>query len=130
MDHATSLRFSFDERRARVVADAIGVGVGEIDDDRSGAAVSRERGGEAVDGGDDGGSHDSDDGGRHDVDGSDGARGSGDVEEGAESAVVVEIDAADLVALRASCNSWTRLVATAERVSEAGRRYAAAAESR
>jgi KEOPS complex subunit Pcc1 len=60
-------------RRARVVADAVGVEVGGIDDDRSRATVRRE--------------------GR---------------------TVIVEIEADDLIALRAACNTWTRLVGVAE----------------
>jgi len=41
-DHRAVLRFPYpDERRARVVHEAIGVEVGGIDDDRSTAAVDR-----------------------------------------------------------------------------------------
>ena len=74
--HETVLSFSYPtERRARVVADALGPEVGEIDDARSSASVDRE----------------------------------GD-------AVRVRVLADDLVALRAGVNSWSRLVAVAERV--------------
>ena len=74
--HETVLSFTYSsERRARVVADALGPEVGEIDDARSGATVDRE----------------------------------GD-------AVRVRVCADDLVALRAGVNSWSRLVAVAERV--------------
>ncbi|MGM0448188.1 MAG: KEOPS complex subunit Pcc1 [Methanobacteriota archaeon] len=74
--HETVLSFSYPtERRARVVADALGPEVGEIADARSSASVDRE----------------------------------GD-------AVRVRVLAADLVALRAGVNSWSRLVAVAERV--------------
>ncbi|SDE96247.1 KEOPS complex subunit Pcc1 [Halorubrum xinjiangense] len=74
--HETVLSFSYPtERRARVVADALGPEVGEIDDARSTASVDRE----------------------------------GD-------AVRVRVLADDLVALRAGVNSWSRLVAVAERV--------------
>lgn len=63
-----------EERRwARIVADAVGVEVGGIDDDRSRARVRRQ--------------------GR---------------------TVIVEIEADDLVALRAACNTWIRLVGVAE----------------
>jgi KEOPS complex subunit Pcc1 len=41
--HAVSLSFEYDdERRARIVADAVAVEVGEIDDDRSTATVDRD----------------------------------------------------------------------------------------
>jgi KEOPS complex subunit Pcc1 len=41
--HAVSLSFDYDdERRARIVADAVAVEVGEIDDDRSTATVDRD----------------------------------------------------------------------------------------
>ena len=41
--HAVSLSFDYDdERRARLVADAVAVETGEIDDDRSTATVSRD----------------------------------------------------------------------------------------
>ncbi|WP_297888937.1 KEOPS complex subunit Pcc1 [uncultured Halorubrum sp.] len=74
--HETVLSFTYSsERRARVVADALGPEVGEIDDARSGATVDRD--GEAV---------------------------------------RVRVYADDLVALRAGVNSWSRLVAVAERV--------------
>ena len=74
--HETVLSFSYPtERRARVVADALGPEVGAIDDARSSASVDRE----------------------------------GD-------AVRVRVLADDLVALRAGVNSWSRLVAVAERV--------------
>ena len=74
--HETVLSFSYPtERRARIVADALGPEVGEIDDARSTATVDRE----------------------------------GD-------AVRVRVLADDLVALRAGVNSWSRLVAVAERV--------------
>ncbi|RLM71278.1 KEOPS complex Pcc1-like subunit [Halorubrum sp. Atlit-8R] len=74
--HETVLSFTYpSERRARVVADALGPEVGEIDDARSTATVDRE----------------------------------GD-------AVRVRVLADDLVALRAGVNSWSRLVAVAERV--------------
>lgn len=74
--HETVLSFTYPtERRARVVADALGPEVGEIDDARSTASVDRE----------------------------------GD-------AVRVRVLADDLVALRAGVNSWSRLVAVAERV--------------
>ena len=76
--HEAALTFSYpDERRARLVADAVGVEVGEIADDRSRADVEREA-----------------------------------------SRVVVTVRAADLVALRAGVNTWTRLVEVAERMSE------------
>ena len=74
--HETVLSFSYPtERRARIVADALGPEVGEIDDARSSATVDRE--GESV---------------------------------------RVRVLADDLVALRAGVNSWSRLVAVAERV--------------
>ncbi|TKX73522.1 KEOPS complex Pcc1-like subunit [Halorubrum sp. GN11_10-6_MGM] len=74
--HETVFSVTYDtERRARIVADALGPEVGEIDDARSTAAVDRE----------------------------------GD-------AVRVRVAADDLVALRAGVNSWSRLVAVAERV--------------
>ncbi|MDB2273675.1 KEOPS complex subunit Pcc1 [Halorubrum ezzemoulense] len=74
--HETVLSFTYpSERRARVVADALGPEVGEIDDARSTATVDRE----------------------------------GD-------AVRVRVLADDLVALRAGVNSWSRLIAVAERV--------------
>ncbi|MEZ3164866.1 KEOPS complex subunit Pcc1 [Halorubrum sp. RMP-47] len=74
--HETVLSFTYpSERRARVVADALGPEIGEIDDARSGATVDRD----------------------------------GD-------AVRVRVRADDLVALRAGVNSWSRLVAVAERV--------------
>ena len=74
--HETVLSFTYSsERRARVVADALGPEGGEIDDARSGATVDRD--GEAV---------------------------------------RVRVYADDLVALRAGVNSWSRLVAVAERV--------------
>ncbi len=77
--HRASLRFDYlDERRARIVARSVGVEVGEIDADRSGATVERD----------------------------------GD-------AVVVRVAAADLVALRAGLNTWTRLVSVAERAIDA-----------
>jgi KEOPS complex subunit Pcc1 len=78
--HATVLSFEYaDERRARLVADAVAVEVGQIADDRSRATVARDA-----------------------------------------AAVTVRVDAADLVALRAGCNTWLRLVATAEAVLDAG----------
>jgi KEOPS complex subunit Pcc1 len=41
--HAVSLSFDYDdERRARLVADAVAVETGEIDDDRSTATVARD----------------------------------------------------------------------------------------
>ncbi|OSO90555.1 KEOPS complex Pcc1-like subunit [Halorubrum ezzemoulense DSM 17463] len=74
--HETVLSFTDPaERRARVVADALGPEIGEIDDARSTATVDRE----------------------------------GD-------AVRVRVLADDLVALRAGVNSWSRLIAVAERV--------------
>ncbi|WP_049932449.1 KEOPS complex subunit Pcc1 [Halorubrum ezzemoulense] len=74
--HETVLSFTYpSERRARVVADALGPEIGEIDDARSTATVDRE----------------------------------GD-------AVRVRVLADDLVALRAGVNSWSRLIAVAERV--------------
>ncbi|MDB2244905.1 KEOPS complex subunit Pcc1 [Halorubrum ezzemoulense] len=74
--HETVLSFTYpSERRARVVADALGPEVGEIDDARSTATVDRE----------------------------------GD-------AVRIRVLADDLVALRAGVNSWSRLIAVAERV--------------
>ncbi|GAB3410221.1 hypothetical protein GCM10027435_00620 [Haloparvum alkalitolerans] len=77
-EHDAFLRFSYpDERRARLVADALGPEVGEIDDARSTASVDRD----------------------------------GDT-------VAVRVRAHDLVALRAGINSWTRLVAVAEDVSD------------
>lgn len=43
--HASTLSFDYhDERRARLVGDAVAVEVGEIDDDRSTATVRRETG--------------------------------------------------------------------------------------
>jgi KEOPS complex subunit Pcc1 len=75
--HDALLRFDLaDERRARVVADAVRVeeaGVAAVDD-RSRTTVGREG-----------------------------------------ATVVVRVDAADLVALRAACGTWTRLVGVAER---------------
>ncbi len=69
-----SLSFEYDdERTARIVERSVGVEVGEIDDDRSRAAVER-----------------------------------------TGATVIVDVAAADLVALRAGTNSWTRLVAVAE----------------
>ncbi|MFB6122002.1 MAG: KEOPS complex subunit Pcc1 [Haloferacaceae archaeon] len=74
--HTVSLDFDYDtERRARIVERSVRVEVGEIDDDRSGASVSRD--------------------GR---------------------TLTVDVAAADLVALRAGVNTWTRLVAVAEDV--------------
>ena len=74
--HETVLSFTYpSERRARVVADALGPEVGEIDDARSDATVDRDG-----------------------------------------NAVRVRVLADDLVALRAGVNSWSRLVAVAERV--------------
>ncbi|MDB2241206.1 MULTISPECIES: KEOPS complex subunit Pcc1 [Halorubrum] len=74
--HETVLSFTYpSERRARVVADALGPEIGEIDDARSTATVDRE----------------------------------GD-------AVRIRVLADDLVALRAGVNSWSRLIAVAERV--------------
>jgi KEOPS complex subunit Pcc1 len=76
--HEATLTFTYDDqRRAGLVADAVGVEVGEIADGRSRAAVDR-----------------------------DGRR------------VVVTVRAADLVALRAGVNTWSRLVEVAERVTE------------
>ena len=76
--HEANLSFSYaDERRARLVADAVSVEVGEIADDRSRTDVEREA-----------------------------------------SSVTVTVRAADLVALRAGVNTWTRLVEVAERVAE------------
>ena len=78
--HAAVLRFDYgDERRARVVADAVAVEQGRIADDRSTAAVER-----------------------------DGAR------------VRVRASAADLVALRAACNTWSTLVEVAEATAAVG----------
>ena len=75
-EHETVISFTYpSRRRARIVADALGPEVGEIDDARSTATVDRE----------------------------------GD-------AVRVRLTADDLVALRAGVNSWSRLVAVAERV--------------
>jgi len=75
-EHEAVISFTYpSQRRARVVADALGPEVGEIDDARSTATVDRE----------------------------------GD-------AVRVRLTADDLVALRAGVNSWSRLVAVAERV--------------
>ena len=75
-EHETVISFTYpSQRRARVVADALGPEVDEIDDARSTATVDRE----------------------------------GD-------AVRVRLTADDLVALRAGVNSWSRLVAVAERV--------------
>ncbi|MFB6167535.1 MAG: KEOPS complex subunit Pcc1 [Haloferacaceae archaeon] len=76
--HDAVLRFSEpDERRARLVADAVAVettGVAAVDDrSRTGVAQTDET-------------------------------------------VVVRVEAADLVALRAACATWTRLVGVAERV--------------
>lgn len=77
LDQSVSLQFSYpDERRARLIEQAISVEVGQIEDARSGATVTRQG-----------------------------------------SVVDVTIEAADLVALRAGCNSWTRLVEVAETVS-------------
>ena len=82
MTHRSSLEFAYDdERRARTVAESVGAEVGEIDDERSGARVSRD--------------------GR---------------------TVTVRVEAADLVALRAGCNSWLRLVAVAEATAETASR--------
>ena len=76
--HDAVLRFpEADERRARLVADAVSVetaGVAAVDD-RSRTAVERQA-----------------------------------------ATVVVRVEAADLVALRAACATWTRLVGVAERV--------------
>jgi len=75
-DHRASLSFAYDdERSARLVERSVRVETGEIDDDRSEAAVDR-----------------------------DGA------------VVTVRVAAADLVALRAGLNTWSRLVEVAERV--------------
>jgi KEOPS complex subunit Pcc1 len=78
--HDTVLRFPYsDERRARLVADAVRVetaGVAAVDD-RSRTAVERD-----------------------------------------DETVVVRIVAADLVALRAACATWTRLVGVAERLAD------------
>lgn len=75
--HDATLRVSCpDERRARLVTDAVGVeteGVAAVDD-RSRTTVER-----------------------------------------SGATVVVRVRAADLVALRAACATWTRLVAVAER---------------
>lgn len=72
--HAAALSFTYDDqRRARVVAESVGVEVGEIDDARSSADVTRR-----------------------------------------DRTVEVSVTAADLVALRAGINTWTRLVAVAE----------------
>jgi KEOPS complex subunit Pcc1 len=79
LTHAAVLRFPSDERRARIVAAAVGVEEGEIADDRARASVRR-----------------------------DGAT------------VEVRVAAADLTALRAGCNSWTRMVAVAEAAVAAG----------
>ena len=75
--HTASLSFPADERRRRVVADAVRPEVGEIDDDRSRATVDR------------------------------------------DDDVTVRVEATDLIALRASLNTWFRLVGTAERVADA-----------
>jgi len=75
--HRTTLEFEYDdERRARVVGRSVAQEVGEIDDDRSTARLSRD--------------------GR---------------------VVTVEVEAADLVALRAGTNTWLSLVGVAERCS-------------
>ncbi|WP_435094443.1 KEOPS complex subunit Pcc1 [Halorubrum sp. N11] len=74
--HETVLSFRYrSERHARLVGDALEPEIGEIDDDRSAATVSRD----------------------------------GDT-------VRVRVGADDLAALRAGINSWSRLVAVAERV--------------
>jgi KEOPS complex subunit Pcc1 len=78
--HAAVLGFDYDdERRARVVADAVAVEQGRIADERSAATVER-----------------------------DGSR------------VRVRVSAADLVALRAACNTWSTLVAVAEATAAVG----------
>ena len=78
--HDAVLRFPYpDERRARLVADAVGVetaGVAAVDD-RSRTEV-----------------------------------------ELTDETVVVRVTATDLVALRAACATWTRLVGVAERVAD------------
>jgi KEOPS complex subunit Pcc1 len=79
-DDTASLSFEYDdERTARRVERSVSVEVGEIDDARSRAAVSREG-----------------------------------------TVVTVDVAAADLVALRAGVNTWTRLVSVAERVADLG----------
>ena len=75
-DNTASLSFEYgDEATARLVERSVRVEVGEIDDARSRATVSRDG-----------------------------------------SVVTVDVAAADLVALRAGVNTWTRLVAVAEDV--------------
>ena len=86
--HRTRFSLTYDdERRARVVEASVGREVGEIDDDRSATAISRE--------------------GR---------------------TVTLDVEAADLVALRAAGNTWLSLVAVAERTDEAAAEFGARGE--
>jgi KEOPS complex subunit Pcc1 len=79
--HDADLVFDYDTpEAAALVADSIGQEIGEIEGDRTTAAVRR-----------------------------DGSR------------LRIDIDADDLVALRAGLNTWTTLVEVAERMVEAGR---------
>ena len=107
-DHATTFSFCFAEPRASAVAAAVGVEVGEIDDERSGATVAREPAPEG----------DCEDDRDAPADGRDAT------EAAVPEAVVVRIAAGDLVALRASANTWTRLVGTAAQVAETAAAYA------
>jgi len=76
--HHLSLQFEYDtEERARRVERSVGVEVGEIDDARSAATVTRDA-----------------------------------------QTVEVHVEATDLVALRAGTNTWSRLLAVAERVED------------
>jgi len=113
-DHATTLSFCFEEPRATAVAAAVGVEVDEIDDERSGATVSREPAPQS----------DCDDHREVPTDGRDAT------EAAVPEAVVVRIAAGDLVALRASANTWTRLVGTAATVAETATEYAPGAGGR
>lgn len=88
--HTASLSFSYDDRRrARTVERAVAVEVGEIP---------------GADG---------------DPSASDGMAGRSRAAVSREGRVVsVEIEAADLVALRAGANTWTRLISVAESVAD------------
>jgi KEOPS complex subunit Pcc1 len=95
--HQLSLRFEYDTvRRAEVVERSVRVEVGDIDDARSAAAVDRVR---------------------RDDDTADGPAAAAD-----RDTVRVRIGAADLVALRAGANTWTRLLTVAESVAAAADR--------
>jgi KEOPS complex subunit Pcc1 len=79
--HDADLVFDYDTpEAAALVADSIGQEIGEIEGDRTTAAVRRDG-----------------------------------------SQLRIDIDADDLVALRAGLNTWTTLVEVAERMVEAGR---------